>query len=367
MNLESPLSPSRSRKIIHVYIEAFLTAVEQRENTDLQTQPVLVCNESEDRVEDASPEARTLGALPGMSLSKAKRRCPQACCVTADFPKYRRASDEVHTLFLEYTDLVENIALDESHLDVTYNKQDIPFGRRVAQLIKSELHHQLSLKAKISIAPNKLVAKLATAMADDDRIIEVLREDTAEFLAHLPIDRLPGIGPALCRKISREFDASTLGQIAQIERDILHNALGKRGTRLWEMAHGRDDEPVYSDADTLHQEKKFPAAIFSAEDIHDELRQLVDVLGGRLRRRQLHGRLLSISVRYANDDTTTCDRLLPQSTDQNPILLREAIYLLQQTAAHQYGVRELRLELAEGADEQVEQLDLFPPSSPAQP
>jgi DNA polymerase-4 len=372
VSLKPPLPPSSPRKIIYVYIEAFLAAVELHENTDLQDLPVLVGNESGDKVKDASPEARALGALPGMSLNKAMRLCPQAHCVIADFAKYRRANDEMHALLLEYTDLVENIDLGESHLDVTYNKQDIPFGRRVAQLIKSDLHHRLGLTAKISIAPNKLIAKLASAVPNGDRITditEVLRADAAEFIADLPIDLLPGIGPVLCRKISREFGVSTLGQVAKIERDILYRTLGRRGARLWEMAHGRDDEAVCGtgDVNTLDQEVTFPAAIFSAEDLHDALRQLVDGLGGRLRRRQLHGRLLSISVRYANGDTTTRAKPLPQLTDQNTVLLREALDLLLQTAAYQHGVRGLRLELATGGDEQGEQLDLFSLSPSTQP
>jgi len=295
-----------------------------------------------------------------MSMKAALRLCPQAVHLSPDFPKYRRISAQLRPLFREYTDLIEPVALDEAYLDVTYNKLDIPFGSRVAKMLKSDIRRELNLTASAGVAPNKFLAKIASDLDKPDGLVVVLPEEVEEFLRDLPASRIPGVGEVTRRGLE-EMQVHTIGQLAAVSRAELIRRFGRRGARFWELAHGRDDEPVTPESEPrqISQETTFPTDVYTPSEMRDALRELARELSGRARRRGLKGRTVTLKVRYPDFQTVTRSQSLHVFVDQAAPILEQVLHLLERTEAYQRGVRLLGIGLSGFEDEPVEQLDLF--------
>jgi DNA polymerase-4 len=264
------------------------------------------------------------------------------------------------SLLCEYTDLVEFTAADAVCLDVTYNTFDIPFGARVAKMIKGDIKRQLGLGVSVGLGPTKFLAKLAMASARPDGLTVVLPEQVGEFLVDQPIDQLPGVGEITRQRLAA-MGIERIGQLARLPQDDLVRRFGQRGNQLWLLAQGRDDDPVApaERPGQISEQIAFDAPIYGREEMHDALRELATALSGRLRRRALRGRLVVIEVHYPDFSTTTRTLRLPDFTDRSQALLETAIELLRHTEAHPTGVRQLGIGLGGFAGEAVEQLDLF--------
>lgn len=358
-----PTPPSGHRKIIHLDMDAFYASVEQRDAPDLVGQPVVVGGDPRERgvVAAASYEARGFGIRSAMPMKTALRLCPQAVRIPPDFDKYHRVSSQIHTIFHEYTDLVEPVALDEAYLDVTFNKPDIPFGSRVARMLKADIRRELRLTASAGVAPNKFLAKIASDLEKPDGLVVVLPEEVEKFLHELPIQRIPGVGKATQQRLEK-MDLHTIGELAAYDRAVLARSFGKRGARFWELAHGRDDAPVIPEREPkqVSQETTFPADVYDPDEMRDGLRQLADELSARTRRRDLKGHTVVLKVRYPDFQTITRSHSLNIFIDRAGPILDQALQLIERTEAYQRGVRLLGIGLTGFEEEQVEQLDLFP-------
>jgi DNA polymerase-4 len=312
------------RKIIHVDMDAFYASVEQRDDPQLRGQPVVVGGRPEERgvVAAASYEARQFGVHSAMPMKTALRLCPRAIRVASNFDKYRRVSAQIHAAFQEYTDLIEPLSLDEAYLDVTYNKLDIPFGARVAKMIKGDIRRELNLTASAGVASNKFLAKIASDLEKPDGLV---------------------------------------GDLAAFERTEMTRLFGKRGSHLWRLANGEDDEPVTAERDPkqVSQETTFPTDLYDSGEMHDVLRELADELSGRVRRRKIKGRVVTLKVRYPDFQTVTRSQTMPFHIDRAAPILQQALQLLERTEADERGVRLLGLGLAGFEEEQIKQLDLF--------
>ena len=262
-------------------------------------------------------------------------------------------------LLREYTDWIEwgdGYAI----LDVTDNKLDIPFGMRVAKMIKSDIKRQLGWSVSVGLAPSKFLARLAMERQRPDGLTVVLPEQIADFLADESIDQLPGIG-AITRQQLAAMHVERVGALAQVPLSELVRRFGQRGRRLWHLAHGRDDDLVApaEPCGSIREEAAFAASLYTREEMRDALRELAAALCGRLQRRGLQARTASLAVRYADLRTATRTTRLAPFTDRAPVVLAAAEELLDRTEAHDLGVRLLGLELGGFADEELEQLDLF--------
>ncbi|SVE25923.1 uncharacterized protein METZ01_LOCUS478777, partial [marine metagenome] len=241
---ESPPAKAQNRKIIHIDMDAFYASVEQRDTPSLRGRPVVVGGDPEGRgvVAAASYEARKRGVRSAMPMRTAMRLCPQAVRVAPDFGKYRGVSRAINDIFHEYTDLVEPVALDEAYLDVTYNKADIPFGHRVARMIKGEIRSELKLTASAGVAPNKFLAKIASDLRKPDGLVVVMPHQVTEFLVDLPVEVIPGVGK-VTREQLRRVGIDTVGQLAASSPPQLAPHVGRRSSELWQRAQGIDDSP----------------------------------------------------------------------------------------------------------------------------
>ena len=270
-----------------------------------------------------------------------------------------RVCAEFAALLREYTDWIE---WGDSYaiLDVTDNKLDIPFGMRVAKMIKSDIKRQLGWGVSVGLAPSKFLARLAMERQRPDGLTVVRPEQIGDFLADVPIDQLPGVG-AITRQQLAAMHIERVGALARAPLSELVRRFGQRGRSFWHLAHGQDDDPVAA-AEPLGQiceEASFAAPLYSREEMRDALRALAAALCGRLQRRGLQVRAVNLAVRYPDFRIATRTSQLAFFTDRAPVVLAEAEALLDRTEARDLGVRLLGLELGGFTDEELEQLDLF--------
>src|SRR6476619_22580 len=184
------------RRIIHVDMDAFYASVEQRDRPELRGQPVAVGGAPESRgvVAAASYEARTFGVRSAIPMSRAVRLCPALAIVRPDFQKYRAVSQQVFAIFREVTPLVEGLSLDEAYLDVTENAWGEALGVTVAKRIKQRIQNETGLTASAGVAPNKFLAKIASAWRKPDGLTVIAPERVPSFLEKLDVDALWGVG-----------------------------------------------------------------------------------------------------------------------------------------------------------------------------
>lgn len=270
-----------------------------------------------------------------------------------------RACAEFAALLREYTDWIE-WGDGWAILDVTDNKLDIPFGMRVAKMIKSDIKRQLGWGVSVGLAPSKFLARLAMDRQRPDGLTVVRPEQIGDFLADVPIGQLPGVG-AITRQQLAAMHIERVGSLAQAPLNELVRRFGQRGRSFWQLAQGRDDDPVAA-AEPLGQigeEASFPAPLYTREEMRDALRTLAAALCGRLQRRGLQAHAVNLAVRYPDFRTATRTARLASFTDRTPVVLAAAEELLDRTEASDLGVRLLGLGLGGFADEELEQLDLF--------
>jgi DNA polymerase IV len=330
------------RRIIHVDMDAFYASVEQRDRPELRGRPVAVGGSPQSRgvVAAASYEARAFGVRSAMPMSRAVRACPDLVVVRPDFQKYRAVSQQVFAIFRSVTPLVEPLSLDEAYLDVTENAWGEPLATSVAKRIKRLIRETTGLTASAGVAPNKFLAKVASAWKKPDGLTVIPPERMEAFLQQLPVEALWGVGPVTAQRL-RERSITTLTQIRTVDPAVLRAAVGSMAEWLTALAHGHDDRPVHPN----RAAKSSSSECTYAEDIRDpaRIREEIDVMAREnaawLVEKGLLARTVVIKVRY--DDFTTLTRSHSQAPTSNADdIARRAVALLAKTDA---GTRPVRL------------------------
>lgn len=293
------------RDIMHIDMNAFFASVEQQANPELRGKPVAVVGSGHRTViTTASYEARKRGVKTGMAIWEGKRACPELIVVVGDNRKYTHASGRIIAMMREYTPLVEVFSIDEAFLDVTHS--NVLFGppETIACRIKARIRHELGLTCSIGIAPNKLLAKLASDMQKPDGLTIIQPDRVAQTLENLPINNLCGIGRKLEKQL-RLLGITTCGELGRFPEELLHKKFGIIGPRLKQMGRGIDNSPVTPAQDddqiksvghsmTLRQD------VEKREDILRYLLQLSEMVGRRARRYGVTAKTVSLSIRFAD-------------------------------------------------------------------
>ena len=239
------------RKIVHVDMDAFYASVEQRDDPALRGRPVVVAwKGARSVVCAASYEARKFGVHSAMPALRAERLCPQAVFVPPDFTRYKAVSRQVREIFARHTDLIEPLSLDEAYLDVTQPKSGLASATAVAEAIRATIREETRLTASAGVAPNKYLAKIASDFRKPDGLFVVRPREVLAFLAPLPVERLPGVGKVMQRKLA-ELNIATVADVRTFEADELEHRFGRYGRRLHELSLGIDERPVTPDRPTL--------------------------------------------------------------------------------------------------------------------
>src|SRR3982751_5130054 len=192
-----------TRKIIHIDMDAFYASVEQRDDPSLKGKPVAVGGGHRGVVTAASYEARPFGVRSALPSVTAKRLCPDLIFVKPRFDVYRTVSHQIRAIFLDYTDLVEPLSLDEAYLDVTEDRLGLGSARAIAQDIRRRIREETGLTASAGVSYCKFIAKLASDQRKPDGLCVITPERGPDFVASLPVARFHGVGPVTARKMKR--------------------------------------------------------------------------------------------------------------------------------------------------------------------
>jgi DNA polymerase-4 len=348
-------------KIIHVDMDAFYASVEQRDRPELRGRPVAVGGSPDSRgvVAAASYEARAFGVRSAIPMARALRLCPTLAIVRPDFAKYRAVSQQVHAIFTSVTPLVEPLSLDEAYLDVTVNAWHEPLGVTVARRIKTLIKEATGLTASAGVAPNKFLAKIASAWRKPDGLTVVAPERVESFLQKLPVESLWGVGPVTAARL-RERGIARLVDVRTADPAVLRDAVGSMTDWLIALASGRDDRPVEPNrkAKSSSSECTYAEDLVDLDRIREEIAGMARDNAAWLRRKGLHARTVTIKVRY--DDFTTITRShTSQPTDDADDFVRRAVLLLTKTEAGRRPVRLLGAGLHNFEPTAGEEMKLF--------
>jgi DNA polymerase-4 len=341
------------RRILHVDMDAFYASVEQRDRPDLRGLPVAVGGSPEHRgvVAAASYEARAFGVRSAIPMSRAVRLCPSLVIVRPDFTRYKAASQAVFEIFRSVTPLVEPLSLDEAYLDVTENSWGESLGLNVARRLKVEIRAATGLTASAGVAPNKFLAKIASAWKKPDGLTVIAPERVEQFLQKLPVDALWGVGPVTAQRL-RERGIEKLVHVRATDAATLREAVGSNADWLRQLAAGIDERPVVPNrsAKSSGSENTFSEDLTDLAQIRLEIDEMARSGAAWLERRTLTCRTVTIKVRYSDFTTITRSHSkTPPTRDAEDIAAR-AVALLDRTEAGRRPVRLLGVSVHNLAD-----------------
>jgi DNA polymerase-4 len=344
------------RQIMHIDMNAFFAAVEQQSNPALRGQPVAVVGSSQRTIIlTASYEARHFGVKTGMTLYEAQQKCPTLQLVVANNRLYTQISTQITELFHDYTPLVQVFSIDEAFLDISGSINLFGSAQRIAQLIKAQIRSRFGLSCSIGIAPNKLLAKLASEMHKPDGLTVIKSEQVAEVLEDLPIGEICGIGRKTQHKL-QQLGIYTCGQLGRFSPRLLKSRFGVIGERLVLMGQGIDDSPVVPQ-ELEPAVKTVGHSMTLKQDVSERaamarfLLQLAEMVGRRARRYGVSGRTVTVTVRYADFTTFSRQQHQAQAISQSEQIYRAALLILDSLLLSQpvrlLGVRLSALEYRE--------------------
>ena len=353
----------RERTILHVDLDAFFAAVEQRDRPELRGKPVIVGGGGpSDRgvVSAASYEARRFGVRSAMPLRQAGRLCPDGVFLPVDGRKYLSVSRDVMAILRRFTPLVEPISIDEAFLDVTGSRALFGDGETIAGAIKAAVREEVRLTISVGVASTKLVAKIASDLRKPDGLVVVPPGTEAAFLAPLPIARLWGVGAHTAVAL-RDYGVSTIGDLAALPPELLTRRFGKFGTALVDRARGRDADPVagLDAAKSVGHEHTFDVDTSDRDVIERTLLAMADGVAARLRASGVKAATIAVKIRDSSFRTITRQRTLTEPTDLAEPIWRTALDLARPEVR---GIRVRLLGVTASNLDAPDQLPLFAPA-----
>jgi len=314
-----------SRKILHLDLDAFFCAVEERRSPALKGTLFVVGGQPGQRgvVLSASYPARRHGIRSAMPMSRAVQLCPSLTIVSPRSYAYGHASQEVMDYLHSLTPLIEQVSIDEAFLDLT----DLPEpGILLARTIQASIRDRLNLPCSIGIAANKLVAKTATDVGKSRHrgdgppfaILEVPPGEERAFLAPLPVQALWGIGPKTSPHL-QSLGFQTVGDLAAAAPADLARHFGKMGVELSQRARGIDNRPVGGGhtAKSISQERTYDQDVADRKILETTLRNLSEAVGYRLRQDGICGSTVRLKLRWSDFSTITRQTTLDEPTNQD--------------------------------------------------
>lgn len=357
------MNPEHHRKIIHIDMDAFFAAVEQRDFPEYRNKPVIVGGSPYSRgvVATCSYEARRFGIHSAMPSAHAYRLCPQAVFVKPRFDVYKEASVQIRQILADYADLIEPLSLDEAYLDVS--EADILQGSAtlIAKAIKEKIKQQIGLIASAGVSYNKFLAKLASDMDKPDGFYLITPRQGSEFAEKLPISKFHGIGKVTAAKM-QSLGIETGKDLRQLSLLVLQQHFGKSAAHYYNICRGIDHRPVNSHRITksVGVETTFQQDIKSRQEILQHLQELLEKALQRAAEKQLAAYTLTVKIKYHNFVQITRSRTLPYTVTKASELLEE---LIKNTGIGENSVRLLGVTLSslegKSIENRFQQTDLF--------
>lgn len=331
-------SPFSSRIILHIDMDAFFASVEQRDSPKLKGKPIAVIGAGT-RTVIVSPsyEARAYGVKTGMNVVEAKRMCLSLILVKAHHEKYTQACEKIVKILYCFSPDLEVYSIDESFLDITGvmhfwgNLSPLELGEKIKQRIKQELR----LSCSIGIAPNKLLAKLASSLYKPDGLFQIKEEDIHFVLKDLPVEELWGIGKRT-KEVLHSLGIYTCSELAQADPLLLRKRFGIWGESLKEMGQGKDSSSVMPfgyepKARSIGHSITSPYDIHSQNDILKNILELCDMVARRMRREGFLAATVAVIFRYNDFQTFSRQKTMAHASDDTRKIYAYAATIVKNT------------------------------------
>jgi len=352
---------------LHVDMDAFFASVEQNERPWLERKPVIVGGDPQKRrgvVSSASYPARKYGVKAGMPVALARKLCPHATFITlTDIEKYNYIFSQLVKIFYHFTPAVEPFSIDEAFLDISgcqrlsrslgleigtpYQSYGSKFGPevwvlRLAKELKSEIKTELGLSCSVGIAPNKLLAKLASSLNKPDGLTIISKDEVKKTLYPLEVEKLWGIGEKTTRVLSK-FGIRTVGDLASFPVEVLKKQFGKVGEQLHLIANGIDDSPILLKSPpekSMGHQHTLPKDTNDPDEIFSVLLSLSSMVARRLRQKNFQGTTVTLKLRYSDFVTLTRSETIAE-----PTASEHSIYDLAKKLISHFDLRMTKIRL----------------------
>ncbi len=332
------------KKYIHIDMDAFFAAVEQRDRPELRGKPVIVGGDPDKRgvVSTCSYEARKFGVHSAMPTGQAVRLCPHGIFIHGRMEVYKAVSEQIRQVMHEFSDLIEPLSIDEAYLDVTENKIGCPSATWVAGMIKRRIVEETALTASAGVSYNLFLAKIASDMQKPDGLTVIPPEEALAVLEKLPIKKYYGIGRVTAAKLEK-YGIYTGADLKKLSRDALTELLGKSGGYYYDIVRGHDSRELEVDwiRKSLGRENTYEHDLSDLNEIAREVRQLAFRVEALLKKHKLAGKTITLKLRYDDFETITRSQTLPKNTDNGETIASIADQLLRRKT--EAGVRKVRL------------------------
>ncbi len=324
---------SAYRKIIHIDMDAFYASVEQLDFPELKGKPIAVGGgEIRGVVSAASYEARKFGVKSAMSGALAKKNCPELIFVKPRFDRYKEISRIIRSIFLEYTDLVEPLSLDEAFLDVTINKKNAQSATLLASEIRAKIYEKTGLTASAGISVNKFLAKIASDYNKPNGQKTINPDEISDFLDRLDVKRFFGIGKKTADKMYH-LGIFTGADLKSKSLEFLEIHFKNSGSHYYQISRGISNSIVVPDRlpKSLGAERTFDNNITSEVFLEDKLRWIAQEVSLRLKKRDVSGKTITLKLKYSDFTLQTRSMSYPYFINDEAILFEEAKKLLYQS------------------------------------
>lgn len=315
--------------ILHIDMDAFFAAIEQRNHIHLQNRPIVISgNSKRSVVSTASYEARKFGIRSAMPVFEAKKKCPELIIVQGSMHKYREESKKIMEILSHFSPVLEQVSIDEAFLDIKGCSRLFGTTEETAASIKKKIYERLSLTCSIGAAPLKFIAKIASDMNKPDGITIIEQAEIDEFIFKLPIGKVPGVGRTAMKNMEA-LRIRTLGDVQKYSDRLLTLKFGRMGTRLSELSRGIDRSVV----ETCSERKSISSEMTLAEDINDfqELKKIIldrsQVVGRSLRKKDLLCRNVFIKLKFSDFSQITRSRKLDSPICSSSHIFNQALEL----------------------------------------
>lgn len=354
-----------SGPILHVDMDAFFAAIEQRDRPELMGRPVIVGAAPGHRgvVSTCSYEARKFGVHSAMPINEAYRLCPEGVYLPPDFARYSAASKHLHRILDTFSPLVEMSSVDEAYLDLDGLGRLFGTPREIGQRLKAQIKAELCLTASVGIGPNRLIAKMASDYKKPDGLTIVLPEEVADFLAPLPIGKLRGVGQRT-EEVLKRMGVASIGQLRKLDRSTLCARFGEAmGLSLYRRARGEGSDEVGGERErkSISEESTFEVDTADQALLQGVLLHLAAGVGRQARAAGLKGRVVTLKLRFAGFETHSKRLTLPTPTNADSEIAACAQKLYEACGQKDRAVRLIGCGLTQFVQDSARQLDFFSP------
>jgi len=315
------------RRILHIDMDAFFAAVEERRRPELRGKPVVIGGEGDPTkrgvVSTANYEARKYGVHSAMPLRTALKLCPKAVFLPVDYKEYSRVSRIIKALLREMSPVMEDVGIDEAFLDIT----DAPgTPEEIAATIKRKIREATGLTCSIGIAPNKLLAKIGSDFRKPDGLTIITEDRITEVLRDLPVRKLWGVGPKTEEHL-KKMGINTVGDLAaRPEEDLIGHFGPSHGRYLHEAARGIDGSPLVTEwtPKSSSREVTFEEDVSDWQSLARTLAGLVEEVVADMKKMGFRGRTATVKVRFSDFTTFTRAKTIEEASDSVEVLRRAA-------------------------------------------